>query len=382
MSAVTALFIKKPWPNARRMPASLTPPAPQSSARAIAWWLVVCAAMIFIMVVIGGATRLTESGLSMVEWKPLTVVPPLNEAQWLDEFAAYQTSPEYLLKNAGMALEDFKAIYWFEFTHRLWGRLIGFVFALPLLWFIWKGAVDRPLFFKLGGLFVLGGAQGALGWFMVASGLIDRPDVSQYRLAAHLTLAFAVYGLIVWVALDLFAKDRPAAPALRDPVLRRLARVLPFFALVVIGAGAFVAGLNAGLIYNTFPLMDGQAIPEGLYAMKPWFMSAFEDATTVQFNHRILAITLVALIAVAWWRGRRTEGRVRTVLNAMAAMAIVQATLGISTLILQVPLALALAHQAGALLLFTLTVWFAHTQRGAQATRARAASPLHAEPAE
>lgn len=339
--------------------------------------------MVFIMVVIGGATRLTESGLSMVEWKPLHVVPPLNDTQWQEEFAAYQTSPEYRLKNVGMSIEDFKTIYAFEFTHRLWGRLIGFAFALPLLWFLWKGAVDRPLFYKLAGLFILGGLQGVLGWFMVASGLVDRPDVSQYRLASHLTLAFTVYGLIVWVALDLFAKDRPAAVSTLDPLTRRLARVLPFFTLLTIGAGAFVAGINAGLIYNTFPLMDGRVLPEGLYSMQPWFMSAFEDATTVQFNHRVLAISLVVVIAVTWWRARRTAtGRARTVLDAMMAMGLVQAALGISTLVLQVPLGLALAHQAGALILFTLTVWFAHTQRTAPAVAARDSSPFHAEPAE
>lgn len=339
--------------------------------------------MIFAMVVIGGATRLTESGLSMVEWKPLHMVPPLSAADWQEEFAAYQTSPEYRLKNAGMSIDDFKTIYWFEFTHRLWGRLIGFAFALPFLWFVWKGAVDRPLFFKLGGLFVLGGAQGALGWFMVASGLVDRPDVSQYRLAAHLSLAFAVYGLIVWVALGLFAKDRPAAPPTADRVVRRLAAILPFFAMIVIGAGAFVAGINAGLIYNTFPLMDGRIIPEALYSMQPWYLSAFEDATTVQFNHRVLAIALVIAVGVIWWRGRNAlTGRVRRLMNAVAGMALIQAALGISTLVLQVPLGLALAHQAGALALFTLTVCFAHTQRPSAAVAAPAQSRFHAEPAE
>lgn len=355
------------------------------SHRAIAWWLVVCAGMIFAMVVLGGATRLTESGLSMVEWKPLTMVPPTSDAQWQAEFDAYKTSPEYKLKNDWMTVDDFKTIYWFEFTHRLWGRLIGFAFALPLAWFAWRGAVDKPLLVKLSGIFVLGGLQGALGWFMVASGLVARPDVSQYRLAAHLLMAFALYGMIVWVALDLFGKDTPAARPLRDdPVLRRVSAVLPFAALAVIGAGAFVAGLNAGLIYNTFPLMDGQLIPDGLYPMQPWYASAFEDVMTVQFNHRVLAITLVCLAAFTWWRGQRTvTGRAHTVLNALLSMALLQAALGISTLILQVPLLLALAHQAGALVLFTLTVWFAHTQHARRAaTTAATAPPFHAEPAE
>lgn len=351
--------------------ASPTLPRRPPSSRAIAWWLVICAAMIFIMVVIGGATRLTESGLSMVEWKPLTIVPPLNDAQWLEEFAAYRMSPEYKFKNAGMSLEAFKTIYWFEFTHRLWGRLIGFAFAVPLLWFVWRGAVDRALFLKLGGLFVLGGLQGALGWFMVASGLVERPDVSQYRLAAHLALAFVLYGLILWVALDLFANHRPKGPRHPDPLVRGLCSALPLLALIVIGAGAFVAGLNAGLIYNSFPLMDGQILPEALYAMQPWYMSAFEDATTVQFNHRVLAVGFVLLVAAIWLRGHRAAvGASRTILHATMAMALLQAGLGISTLVLQVPLLLALAHQAGALVLFTLTVWLAHTQRAARAETA------------
>lgn len=362
---------------------SAATPAPPSR-RAIAWWLVACAAMIFAMVVLGGATRLTESGLSMVEWKPLTVLPPLNEAQWHTEFEAYKTSPEFQLKNDWMTVHDFKTIYWFEYTHRLWGRLIGLAFALPMLWFIWKGAVDRPLLLKLGGLFVLGGLQGAMGWFMVASGLVDRPDVSQYRLAAHLLLAFIVYGLILWVALGLFAEERPRETPASDRTLRTLSALLPFAALLVIGAGAFVAGINAGLIYNTFPLMGGQLIPEALYATQPWYLSAFEDATTVQFNHRILAIAFVGLAGFTWWRGQgRVTGSTHTALSAVLSMTFFQAALGISTLVLQVPLLLALAHQAGALILFTLTIWFAHTQHGALTPTTRIASPsLHAEPAE
>lgn len=354
------------------------------SRRAIAWWLVVCAAMVFAMVVLGGATRLTESGLSMVAWKPLHVLPPLDALQWQEEFDAYKTSPEFQLKNTWMTVDDFKTIYWFEYTHRLWGRVIGLAFALPFAWFVWRGAVDRPLFWKLGGLLALGGAQGVLGWFMVASGLVDNPDVSQYRLAAHLALAFTVYGLLVWVALGLFGDGRGGHGAARDPLVARLGALLPFFALVVIAAGAFVAGINAGLIYNTFPLMDGRLVPEALYSMTPWYLSAFEDATTVQFNHRVLAVALVLTVALTWWRGRRTAaGPARAALNGLMLAALAQAGLGISTLVLQVPLLLALAHQAGALVLFTFAIWFAHTQRGAHAAAAArtGASPLRAEPA-
>lgn len=348
--------------------------------RAIAWWLVICAAMIFIMVMLGGATRLTDSGLSMVEWKPLTVLPPMSEAAWAAEFERYQQFPEFIKENSWMTVDDFKGIYALEYTHRLWGRFIGFVFLLPFLYFAARRAVDRTLGWKLAGLFVLGGLQGALGWFMVASGLQDRPDVSQYRLAAHLITAVILYGAIVWVALDLFDAGRMRIATHASFV--RLVHALPFAVMFVMAAGAFVAGLDAGLIYNTFPLMDGQWLPPGGMDQAPWYRNLFENVATVQFEHRVVAIALVLFVGFIWFQGRSAAltARARKLLHATAGMALIQASLGISTLLLVVPVPLALAHQTGALILFTLSVCLAHEVRSEQ--RALAADFLAARAAE
>ena len=330
-------------------------------ARRIRLWLLLCAGMVFIMVVLGGATRLTESGLSMVEWQPLTLLPPLNDGEWAAEFENYMQYPEFQKVNSWMTVDDFKNIYWLEYTHRLWGRLIGFAFALPFLWFVATGRARGRFAWTLGGLLVLGGAQGVLGWFMVASGLVDRPDVSQYRLAAHLALAFVVYGLLIWVALGVKANDETPDEPEPEPVTARLALGAALTVLLVVVSGAFVAGLNAGLIYNTFPLMDGQIIPDGLYDLTPWYANWFENIMTVQFNHRILGTTLVALIGATWWRIRHSAAsdRIKALANVFVAMAFLQAGLGIATLLLVVPLWLALLHQTGALILFTLGVTIA-----------------------
>jgi len=349
--------------------------------RPIAWWLVIVAAMVFAMVVLGGATRLTESGLSMVHWKPLTVTPPLNAAQWQTEFEAYQQSPEFKQENSWMQVDDFKKIYWLEFLHRLWGRIIGMAFALPALWFVFKGAVDRPLGWKLGGLFILGGAQGVLGWFMVASGLVDRPSVSQYRLAAHFLTAIVLYAALIWVALDLFRKLRPAeGPAVCDHRFAHTAMALPFASLLVMVAGAFVAGLDAGMIYNTFPLMEGRVVPHGLYDLSPWYLNWFENIKTVQFNHRVLAIALVLFVIAlfCWARLLELSARARMLMTATLHMTLIQAALGISTLLLVVPVSLGIAHQAGALILFTLALCLAHTVR-VPATAQAATAPYPAE---
>ena len=348
--------------------------------RAIAWWLVICAVMIFVMVMLGGATRLTDSGLSMVEWKPLTVLPPMSDAAWQAEFERYQQFPQFIKKFSWMNVDDFKGIYALEYTHRLWGRLIGFVFLLPFLFFVARRAVDRTLGWKLAGLFVLGGLQGIIGWFMVASGLQDRPDVSQYRLAAHLMTAVILYGAIIWVALDLFDKGRMRIATHASFV--RLVHILPFAVMFVMAVGAFVAGLDAGLIYNTFPLMDGQWLPPGGMDNTPWYSNLFENVATVQFEHRVVAVALVIFVAVIWFQGRTAAltGTARKLLNLTAVMAILQASLGISTLLLVVPVPLALAHQTGALILFTLSVCLAHEVRSEQ--QALAKEPLLASAAE
>ena len=345
----------------------MTNPAASSiDRRVIGYWLIACAAMVFVMVMLGGITRLTESGLSMVEWKPLTVLPPLTDDQWQQAFQDYQQYPEFIKKNSWMTVEDFKRIFWLEFIHRLWGRTIGVVFFVPFLWFLVKGKIDRPLAARCGVLFVLGGLQGVLGWYMVSSGLESRPDVSQYRLAAHLVSAFVLYAFIVWLALDQFRAARGDAPAPAAPALVRLGFLMPPAILLVVAAGAFVAGLDAGKIYNTFPLMDGSLTPPDAMSMQPWYMNLFENVGTVQFDHRLLAVSLIALIFRTWAYGRTRAltPRGRWLLNALAAMVLIQAALGITTLLLVVPIPIALAHQTGALILFTLGVCFAHEASG------------------
>jgi cytochrome c oxidase assembly protein subunit 15 len=339
---------------------------PTQSRRAIGYWLIACAAMVFVMVMLGGATRLTESGLSMVHWKPFSVLPPLTEMQWQQAFHDYQQYPEFIKKNSWMELADFKQIYWLEFTHRLWGRLIGVVFFVPFLWFVARRVVDRPLALRLGVLFVLGGLQGALGWYMVSSGLESRPDVSQYRLAAHLVSAFILYAFIVWLALDQFRAARGETPAPATPGLVRLGFIVPAATLVTVAAGAFVAGLDAGKVYNTFPLMDGGFTPPDAMIMHPWYMNFFENIGTVQFDHRVLAMSLVALVLGTWAYARRKPltPRGRVFMNALGAMVLIQAALGITTLLLVVPIPVALAHQTGALILFTLGICFAHEAAG------------------
>lgn len=347
----------------------------------MAGWLFICAAMVFIMVILGGATRLTESGLSMVEWKPLTILPPLTDAEWAAEFAAYQKYPEYQKVNSWMELGDFKEIYWLEFLHRLWGRTIGLVFFAPFIWFVWKRQVDRPYFWKFAGLFALGGAQGVLGWYMVASGLVDRPDVSHYRLAAHLLTAFVCFGLMLWVALDLRDAAGPPQRSSLPASLSPWMRMITVFALIVVTSGAFVAGLDAGKGYNTFPLMDGELIPSGLYQMTPWYLNWLENHMTIQFNHRVLAMSLVGLIWAAWLKVRHLgiAQDARLWVNSLAGMALIQATLGVITLLLVVPIGWALAHQTGAQIVFALAVVAWHR---IDRPRPQSAARLAAAPAE
>jgi cytochrome c oxidase assembly protein subunit 15 len=317
---------------------------------AVRTWLWLLAGLVFAMVVVGGATRLTDSGLSITEWQPLLgVIPPLSEADWQTAFEKYKAIPEYAIVNAGMSLSEFKLIYWWEWAHRFLGRFIGVAFALPFAAFWLAGKLKPGLAPKLVGVLALGALQGAIGWYMVKSGLADRIDVSQYRLALHLLTAFSILSLLVWLALDA-APPRPVQPVARAHW--RFALTLFGLVFVQSGLGALVAGLKAGLTYNTWPLMDGRLVPAGLGALSPWYLNVFENVATVQFNHRVAAYVVVALAlghVAALVRARADERLVGSAgLLALALLA--QMGIGIATLIAGVPLALGLAHQAGAAL--------------------------------
>jgi len=352
--------------------------------RAVAWWLLLTCLLIAGMVVVGGATRLTDSGLSITEWKPVTgIVPPLSHADWVAEFTKYKTIPEYELVNKGMSLAAFKSIYWWEWGHRFLGRMIGFAFFLPLVYFFVTKQVARSLAPRLILMFILGGAQGALGWFMVKSGLSDRVDVSQYRLAAHLGTAFLIYGYIFWVALDLLFNREGRPPAPSERVSTRLYRAgLVTVALIYlqIFLGAFVAGLHAGRSYNTWPLMDSGFVPRGYFFLSPWVRNFFENIATVQFNHRLVGylIFISTMTLFAMTRKATLAPAVRTALWGLGAVVLLQVILGIATLLEVVPLGLALAHQAGALAAFTAGLAFVQTVRHVRAGDAQMATAFAA----
>lgn len=334
------------------------------TSRAVGWWLLGCCGLIFAMVVIGGITRLTESGLSIVTWAPIGgTLPPLDHADWQRLFDAYQQTPQYRHVNEGMSLEAFRTIFWWEYVHRLWGRLIGVAFLLPFLWFLASGRIARSLRWPLAGIFALGALQGALGWWMVASGLKDVPWVSPYRLTMHLGLALLIYAAMLWIALDLLRK--PAAGAAPAGV-RRAALALAALVFVTILAGGFVAGTDAGLIYNSFPWMgDGLVPPDYRNPALSLVHNTFENQPAVQLHHRVLAITTVLAVASFWLFARhRVTSTARRALDLLLAVVLVQATLGISTLLLQVPIPLAALHQAGAVTLLTAALFAAHTFRG------------------
>ncbi|MEO6013355.1 MAG: COX15/CtaA family protein [Devosia sp.] len=317
--------------------------------RPVRVWLYVIALMVLAMVVVGGITRLTESGLSIVEWKPISgIVPPLTDADWQREFEAYQQIPQYQVLNKGMTLDAFKFIFFWEWLHRALGRVIGFVFAVPFLVFLVQRRFSWTLAAPLAGLFVLGGLQGALGWWMVSSGLTELTSVSQYRLAAHLAAALLLFLALIWVARRL-APARPV-PADAD---RGAAIILLLLVFLQIVAGAFVAGLDAGMGYNTWPLMDGALVPNGLGVMDPWWKNLFENALTVQFVHRTIAYVIVLYVGALWiWkRGAGGFAGANGWLPRIALLVLLQVALGIATLVLAVPLPLALGHQALAFML-------------------------------
>jgi cytochrome c oxidase assembly protein subunit 15 len=324
--------------------------------RAIMRWLLVCLLLVFSMMILGAVTRLTDSGLSMVTWHPTGVLPPINSDQWMAEFELYRQFPEYQKLNRGMTLDSFKSIYWFEYSHRMLGRLIGLVFLLPFCYFWLRKMIKPGLTPRLVVMFFLGGLQGMLGWYMVQSGLISNPQVSQYRLTAHLLTAILIYGFILWTIFNLAvgAPYRRLADS-KVPGWRKASLGLVSLVLLTIVSGGFVAGLNAGLIFNTFPLMGGNLIPEGIGALSPWFLNPLENMVSVQFNHRWLAIMTGLLLLVWYIHGRSSfdEAGLQRGFKLVGMMIIIQLALGIATLLLQVPVVLGALHQAGALLLFS-----------------------------
>ena len=338
------------------------PFSPETRRRAVRLWLLAVAALMVVTLVVGGATRLTESGLSIVEWKPVTgVVPPLDEPAWQAEFEKYKAIPQYRERNAGMSLSEFKTIYWWEWSHRMLARLIGAAFLLPFLCFLGCGWIEPQLRARLWTIFALGAALGAVGWWMVASGLADRVSVSQYRLAFHLTLACVIFALIVWTAQGLTPKDPVAVPwRIRAGALALLALVI-----VQIHLGALVAGLRAGLIYDTWPLIDGALIPDSsrLFFHSPLWRNFFENTLTVQFDHRMAAyaLWLFAVLHAADVARAMRGGPALTTALLLACAVTLQAALGIVTLIHQTPLALALTHQAMAIVVLTIAV--VHAER-------------------
>lgn len=336
-------------------------------ARVVAAWLFACCFLVFVMVVVGGVTRLTHSGLSITEWQPIIgTLPPLSDAQWLEAFAKYRNTPEYRQVNAGMDLGGFKGIFWWEYVHRLLGRLIGVAFLVPLLWFLVRRQIPPGYGMPLTGIFLLGGLQGAMGWYMVQSGLVDDPRVSPLRLTAHLGLAFVIFAAMFWVALSLVSVRHWRAPDAAQRRVRRLAHAVALLVFAMVLTGGLVAGIRAGLAYNTFPLMNGSLVPAEIMWIEPWWKNFVYNMATVQFNHRFVAFLLALAVPLLWWKLRRTAGvtwRARRGGDVLLGLLGLQIALGIATLLLTVPLVLAAAHQAGAVLVLAAALHVAHALR-------------------
>lgn len=311
------------------------------------------------MILLGGVTRLTNSGLSMVEWRPLLgIIPPLSQADWQELFLKYQQFPEYQQINKGMSLDEFKPIFMYEYLHRVLGRLIGIVFAVPFLYFYFTKKLTPQLSIRLLALLILGGCQGLLGWYMVQSGLVDNPHVSQYRLTAHLGLAVLIYSCIVWTALDLLNRKTEQLQSLALP-----SAFIVLLIFVMILTGGLVAGTRAGYAYSTWPLMGDSFVPAGLYAMQPALLSAFEDITTIQFNHRMLAYIIAVVIVGFVFKAikSKVDGSLRNAVIGLFALLFVQISLGISTIVFHVPISVAAAHQVGAVALLTVALYISHS---------------------
>lgn len=328
--------------------------------------------MVFATVVVGGVTRLTHSGLSIVEWQPIVgVVPPIGQVEWEETFDKYKKTPEYEKVNHQMSLDEFKGIFWWEYFHRVLGRSIGVVFFVPFLWFWLRRKLSPELTPKLVGIFILGGLQGAMGWYMVKSGLVDDPRVSQYRLTAHLSLAFIIFTAMMWVALGLLAERTRVAADAAEAGLRRIGFWLAILVFYMVVSGGFVAGIRAGKAYNTFPLMNGHFIPPEIFMIEPWYLNFFNNMATVQFDHRIGA-WLLAFLGPWFWLKIRAAAAPRAaqrVASLMLLVLVAQITLGIATLLMQVPVALGAAHQGGAMVVLGIVIWLNHELRVAPTWR-------------
>lgn len=328
------------------------------SNKSIALWLIFSAFLVLMMIVIGGITRLTDSGLSIVEWKPIAgILPPLTLSDWESLFAKYQTSPEFIKLHPLMNLDEFKSIFWWEYIHRVLGRIIGIVFLLPFLYFLIRKKITKSLVPHLLVIFILGGLQGYMGWYMVKSGLVDDPYVSPIRLMLHLGLALIIYGYMLVMAIKIL---KPAITL--DAVIAKKLRIKIHSILMLVGltilSGALVAGLDAGLVYNTFPLMDGAWVPHDYAAQSPFYVNFFRNTAAVQFNHRLLAILTFVFIVYFWIKNQKIilPKSINMLCHLLMFVALLQVALGILTLLLVVPLPLAILHQLNAIVLFTIAV--------------------------
>ena len=339
--------------------------ARSASPRSAALWLLACCALVCAMIVLGGATRLTHSGLSIVEWQPIVgTLPPLTDAAWQDAFIKYQATPEFRQVNHAMDVTAFKRIFWWEYFHRLLGRAIGVAFVVPLIAFVVRRRLPAGLATRLGAIFALGALQGAMGWYMVQSGLSDDPRVSHFRLTAHLALALAIFAAMLWIALSLL---RPSSSTQRDArlqPLRRAAAAIASLVFLMALTGGLVAGLRAGAVYNTFPSMNGHVVPPEILMLDPWYRNVFYNMATVQFDHRLLGWALACSAPWFWWRLRRhaevVPSAARSGAHVLLAALALQIALGISTLLLHVPVVLGVLHQGGAVLLFAAALNVAH----------------------
>ncbi|MGA9796077.1 MAG: COX15/CtaA family protein [Rhizomicrobium sp.] len=341
--------------------------------KAVGTWLLIIAAIIAGMVTLGGLTRLTGSGLSITQWDPIMgAIPPLTHADWMEAFHKYQQIPQYIHEHEGMSLAGFQGIFWWEWTHRLLGRLLGALFLVPFLWFAWRGDIARSGWPRMVVLFVLGGLQGFVGWWMVESGLEVRTSVSQYRLAIHLGVALILLLAILWTAFEYL---QPKRPGTKPAPFAKFAGVLVALIYVQMLLGAIVAGLHAGLVYNTWPSMDGHFGPENPWFVQPWYRNFFDNPGLAQFDHRMGAYVVALSVVAVFWLGFRAklEGLARFSGILLLVIVCLQIVLGIETLLNQAPIALSAIHQATAVALLATALWHAFELRRASVQAAASA---------